>query len=109
MCGAPSRHGSLPQDLEGAIAIAAVAIDRKIVVKACGAREAEAFHDGEARAVDDRKALIRERLADEPSPFEIERSDLLHCDGAAPDPDPELFGRLSGTRLLSNPQVSTRT
>src|ERR1017187_9789471 len=81
------------QNLECAITIASIAIDRKVIVEA-RLGEPKALHHGEARTVHDRKVLIRKSFSDRPGNLEVGGCDLFHLGNAAPYRKPELLRSL---------------
>jgi hypothetical protein len=54
--------------------------------------KSQTFHDCKARAVDQRKVLIRERLTNGPCPFEIGGRDRFNNCYTSAKPLPELLG-----------------
>src|SRR5882757_1075626 len=87
------RGDESAQDLEGAIAISAMAIDRKILIEACDPRNAETLHDRKARAVDNREVLIRKCFTNGPGGCQIGCRGKFNADTRAADVPPEALGR----------------
>ena len=85
----------LPEHLECSVAIASETIDCKVVIEARSLRDAQSFHDGEARPIDDREVLIRESFPDGPSGLEVDRGSGLDPYRPASDAVPKAFGSLA--------------
>jgi len=86
------RRGTSPHDLEDLVAFRPVAVDRKVVIEARSAFDAQPLHHRETGPVDDGKVLVGKLRANGPRGIQIgQRDPFQYCD-AAPDRSPEASG-----------------
>src|SRR5688572_27390075 len=82
---------SLSQDVERLVAVAAIAVNRKIPVEAGNTRHSQPLHHGEARPIDHRKVLVLEGIAYGPSCTYIRHCYDFHVNNSSPKALPEIF------------------
>jgi hypothetical protein len=80
------------QNLECMVAIAAIPVDREIIVEARNTTYSEPLHHGEARAVNNREFLVEKCLPNSPSGLQIGERDFLDMRDARANALPKLLG-----------------
>src|SRR6185436_12181886 len=84
---------SLSQDFERLVAVAAIAVNRKIPVEAGSPRDPQPLHHGKAGPVDERESLVREAFRNCPCRLGVSGCQVFDHGYAVAYPAPKRLGR----------------
>ncbi len=85
----------LSDDLEGLTTSGAEAENRKVIVQRCGSIDAQAVHDREAGAIDDREILVAPGSSHQPCRLQISQRDWFDQCYSTSESVPESLGSIA--------------